>query len=94
MSIDLPIHDFKIFAEKPVLNQLRLVQIKDWSKTAVFGFFRSGPVFFGSRMKADWSRSRSLNFGPKNRTGPDLQALEIRVVGLKHNVLCFSMGEC
>ena len=26
-------------------------------------------------MKADWSRSRSLNFGPKNRTGPDFQAL-------------------
>ena len=28
-------------------------------------------------MRADWSRSRSLNFGPKNRTGPDLQALTI-----------------
>ena len=39
MSISLPIHNFKIFAEKPVLNQLRPVQIKDWFKTVVFGFF-------------------------------------------------------
>ena len=30
-------------------------------------------------MKADWSRSRSLNFGPKNRTGPDFQALAMSV---------------
>jgi len=33
MSIDLLIHNFKVFAEKPVLNQLRPAQIKDWSKT-------------------------------------------------------------
>ena len=75
MSISLPIHNFKIFAEKLVLNQLRPVQIKDWSKTTVFGFFQSSPVFFGSRMKADWSWSQSLTFGPKNWTGLDLQAL-------------------
>jgi len=79
MLINLPIHNFKILAEKPVLDQLRPLQIKDWSRTGLrlrsSVFLRSGPVFFSSRMKADRSRSRSLNFGPKNRTGPDFQAL-------------------
>ena len=81
MSINLPIHNFKIFAEQPVLNQLRPVQT--WSKTAVFGFLQSGPVFFGSGMKADWSWSWSLNFGPKNWTGPDFQALHMLQVLLQ-----------
>ena len=39
------------------------------------GFHRSGPVFLSSRIKVDRSRSRSFNFGPKDRTGPDLQTL-------------------
>src|SRR5437016_524264 len=76
MLINLLIHSFEILAKKPVLDQLRPVQIKDWSKTAVSVFLRSSPVFFSSRIKVDRSRSRSLNFGPKNRTGPDFQALQ------------------
>src|SRR5437016_5309030 len=35
----------------------------------------TSPVFFSSRTKADWSQSRSLNFGPKNWTRLDFQAL-------------------
>ena len=41
------------------------------------GFYRSGPVFLSSRIKKDWSRSRSFNFRPKDQTGPDLQTLII-----------------
>ena len=39
------------------------------------GFHRSGPVFLSSKIKVDRSQSRSFNFGPKDRTGPDLQTL-------------------
>ena len=41
------------------------------------GFHRSGPVFLSSKIKVDRSRSRSFNFGPKDRTGLDLQTLRL-----------------
>jgi hypothetical protein len=73
MSINLPIHNFKIFAERPVLNQLRLVQIKDWSKT---GLRPRSSVFFGpvrSFSVLGW-RQTGLGLGPwilGQKTGPD-----------------------
>ena len=60
------LNQFKIFVKKPVHGA---------KKTDKTGFHRSGPVFLSSRTKEDRSRSRSFNFGPKNRTGPDLQTL-------------------
>ena len=51
------------------------VYIRFQAITVVICF--TGPVFLSSRTKEDRSRSRSFNFGPKNRTGPDLQTLQI-----------------
>ena len=62
----MDLNQFKFFIKRPVHGP---------KKTDKTSFHRSGPVFLSSRTKEDRSQSRSFNFGPKNRTGPDLRTL-------------------
>ena len=48
---------------------------KKTEKNCSLGLFRSWSGLFGFRKCLDPSRSQSSFFGPKNRTGPDFQAL-------------------
>ena len=81
------IHNFNLCPENMDLNQFK-VFIKRPAhgpkKTDKTGFHRSGPVFLSFRSKEDRSWSRSFNFGPKNRTGLDLQTL---LVGIQWDYL-------
>ena len=76
----MDLNQFKIFIKRPVHGP---------KKTDKTGFHRSGPVFLSSRIKVDRSRSRSFNFGPKDRTGPDLQTLLI--LNSEKNILEFQI---
>ena len=78
-SITIPIQNFNLNPENMDLNQFKFFikrPVHGPKKTDKTGFHRSSPVFLSSKIKVDRSRSRSFNFGPKDRTGPDLQTLD------------------
>ena len=81
MLINLPTHNFKIFALKPFLNRFYTPSGQKSGldqKTAVF--CGPGPGFGRSGSRADRLESRSFQKRQKDRTGPDLRTLGIVTV--------------
>jgi len=51
MSMNLSIYNFKVLAQKPVINRLKPMQTETGLKTADHGFLWSSPVFLASGKK-------------------------------------------
>ena len=79
MLINLPTHNFKIFAVKPFLNRFYTPSGQksglDWSRPKTAVFCGPGPGFGRSGSRADRLESRSFQKRQKDRTGPDLRTL-------------------
>ena len=84
MLINLPTHNFKIFAVKPFLNRFYTPSGQksglDWSRPKTAVFCGPGPGFGRSGSRADRLESRSFQKRQKDRTGPDRRTLGIVTV--------------